>query len=62
MMMEFSTYSVISPEGCAVILWKDASKAELAARALRIDADALLKLRVIDRIVKEPIGGAHRGA
>ncbi len=60
LMMEFSTYSVISPEGCAAILWKDSHKAELAARALRIDAEELLKLRVIDRIVKEPIGGAHR--
>ncbi|MBI5236428.1 MAG: acetyl-CoA carboxylase carboxyltransferase subunit alpha [Deltaproteobacteria bacterium] len=60
LMMEFSTYSVISPEGCAAILWKDSHKAELAARALRIDAEELLRLRVIDRIVKEPVGGAHR--
>lgn len=60
LMMEFSTYSVISPEGCAAILWKDSSKAELAAKALKIDAAELLKLRVIDKIVKEPIGGAHR--
>lgn len=60
LMMEFSTYSVISPEGCAAILWKDGSKADLAARALKIDAHGLLKLGVIDRIVKEPPGGAHR--
>jgi len=60
LMMEFSTYSVISPEGCAAILWKDASKADLAAKALKIDAAELLKLGVIDRIVKEPVGGAHR--
>jgi len=60
LMMEFSTYSVISPEGCAAILWKDAAKADLAAKALKIDAAELLKLGVIDRIVKEPVGGAHR--
>ncbi len=60
LMMEFSTYSVISPEGCAAILWKDAGKAELAARALRIGSDELLRLGVIDKIIKEPVGGAHR--
>lgn len=59
-MLEFSTYSVISPEGCAAILWKDGTKADLAAKALKIDAAGLLKLGVIDKIVKEPIGGAHR--
>jgi acetyl-CoA carboxylase carboxyl transferase subunit alpha len=59
-MMEFSTYSVISPEGCAAILWKDGSKADLAAKALKIDAGELLKLGVIDKVVKEPVGGAHR--
>lgn len=60
MMMEFATYSVISPEGCAAILWKDGTKSDLAAKALKLDAEALLKLKVIDRIVKEPVGGAHR--
>lgn len=60
LMMEFSTYSVISPEGCAAILWKDSTKADLAAKALKIDAEELLKLGIIDRIVKEPVGGAHR--
>lgn len=59
-MMEFSTYSVISPEGCAAILWKDGGKADLAAKALKIDAGELLKLGVIDKIIKEPVGGAHR--
>jgi acetyl-CoA carboxylase carboxyl transferase subunit alpha len=60
LMLEFSTYSVISPEGCAAILWKDGSKADLAAKALKIDAAELYKLGVIDKIVKEPIGGIHR--
>lgn len=60
LMLEFSTYSVISPEGCAAILWKDGTKADLAAKALKIDASELLKLGVIDKIVKEPLGGAHR--
>jgi len=60
LMLEFSTYSVISPEGCAAILWKDGSKADLAARALKIDAAELYKLGVIDKIVKEPVGGIHR--
>ncbi len=60
MMLEYSTYSVISPEGCAAILWKDGSKTELAARALKINAAELIKLKVIDKIIKEPLGGAHR--
>ncbi len=60
LMMQFSTYSVISPEGCAAILWKDGSKADLAARALKINAEELKRIGVIDRIVKEPVGGAHR--
>ena len=60
LMMEFSTYSVISPEGCAAILWKDGTKADLAANALKIDAKSLLKTGVVDAIVPEPIGGAHR--
>ena len=60
LMLEFSTYSVISPEGCAAILWKDGTQADLAARTLKITAGELLKLKVIDRVVKEPVGGAHR--
>lgn len=60
LMLEFSTYSVISPEGCAAILWKNGSKADLAAKALKIDARELLRLGVVDKVVKEPVGGAHR--
>ncbi|MDE3078417.1 MAG: acetyl-CoA carboxylase carboxyltransferase subunit alpha [Paracoccaceae bacterium] len=59
-MLEHSIYSVISPEGCASILWKDAEKMREAAEALRLTAQDLLKLGVIDRIIKEPIGGAQR--
>ena len=59
-MLQFSTYSVISPEGCASILWKSADKAEAAAEALGITAQRLRHLRVIDQIVAEPLGGAHR--
>ncbi|MBT4838863.1 MAG: acetyl-CoA carboxylase carboxyltransferase subunit alpha [Methylococcales bacterium] len=59
-MLEYSTYSVISPEGCASILWKDAEKASLAAEALGITSDRLHELKLIDEIVKEPLGGAHR--
>ncbi|GIT89841.1 acetyl-coenzyme A carboxylase carboxyl transferase subunit alpha [Jannaschia pagri] len=59
-MLEHSIYSVISPEGCASILWKDAEKMREAAEALRLTAQDLLKLGVIDRIVAEPVGGAHR--
>ncbi|MCK0169225.1 acetyl-CoA carboxylase carboxyltransferase subunit alpha [Jannaschia sp. S6380] len=59
-MLEHSIYSVISPEGCASILWKDAEKMREAAEALRLTAQDLLKLDVIDRIVPEPLGGAHR--
>ncbi|MDO4642184.1 MAG: acetyl-CoA carboxylase carboxyltransferase subunit alpha [Neisseria sp.] len=59
-MLQYSTYSVISPEGCASILWKTAEKAADAAQALGITADRLLKLNLIDRIVEEPLGGAHR--
>jgi len=62
LMMEFSTYSIISPEGCAAILWKDGTKADLAANALKIDAKSLLKSGVVDAIVPEPVGGAHRDA
>lgn len=60
-MLEHSVYSVITPEGCASILWKDAEKMKEAAEALRLTAQDLHKLGVIDRIVKEPLGGAQRG-
>lgn len=59
-MLEYATYSVISPEGCASILWKSADRAEEAAEALRITAGALRELGLIDRVVDEPLGGAHR--
>jgi acetyl-CoA carboxylase carboxyl transferase subunit alpha len=58
-MLENSIYSVISPEGCASILWRDAAKAELAAEALRITAKDLSELGIVDEIVPEPEGGAH---
>ena len=60
MMLKYSTYSVISPEGCASILWKDAQKASIAAEAMAITSDRLKELKLIDHIVPEPIGGAHR--
>ncbi|MEY4671384.1 MAG: hypothetical protein RLZZ415_1263 [Pseudomonadota bacterium] len=60
LMFEHAVYSVISPEGCASILWRTAEKAADAAEAMRVTAQQLLELGVIDRIVKEPIGGAHR--
>lgn len=59
-MLQYATYSVISPEGCASILWKTAEKAPEAAEALGITADKAKKLKLIDAIVKEPLGGAHR--
>ncbi|MFY9530781.1 MAG: acetyl-CoA carboxylase carboxyltransferase subunit alpha [Candidatus Acidiferrales bacterium] len=58
-MLENSIYSVISPEGCASIMWRDAGKAEIAAEALKITARDLLELKVIDEIIPEPEGGAH---
>jgi acetyl-CoA carboxylase carboxyl transferase subunit alpha len=60
LMLEHAVYSVISPEGCAAILWKDAKKAHQAATSLRITAQDLKELGIIDAIVPEPIGGAHR--
>ena len=60
LMLEHSIYAVISPEGCASILWRTAEKAADAAEAMRVTAQHLLELKVIDRIVKEPVGGAHR--
>ena len=59
-MLEFSTYSVISPEGCASILWKKAEMAEVAADSLSITSSKLKKLGLVDEIVSEPLGGAHR--
>ena len=59
-MLEYSTYSVISPEGCASILWKDAANAEEAATALGITSDSLKKLGLVDEIIAEPLGGAHK--
>src|SRR5581483_9857724 len=59
LMFENSVYSVISPEGCAAILWKDASQRERAAEALKLTAEDLLGLGVVDEIVPEPPGGAH---
>jgi acetyl-CoA carboxylase carboxyl transferase subunit alpha len=59
-MLEYGVYSVISPEGCASILWKSADKKELAAEAMGITADRLQKLGLVDEVVKEPLGGAHR--
>lgn len=61
MMLQYSTYSVISPEGCASILWKSADKAKDAADAMGITARKLNELGLIDRIIEEPLGGAHRG-
>jgi acetyl-CoA carboxylase carboxyl transferase subunit alpha len=61
-MLEHSTYSVASPEGCAAILWSDASKAEEAAARLKLTAQDLQRFGIIDEIVPEPLGGAHRDA
>jgi len=58
--LEYGTYSVISPEGCASILWKDGSKADEAAERLKITAPELLRLKVVDGVVEEPAGGAHQ--
>ena len=60
LMLENAIYSVISPEGCASILWKDSAKAPIAAETLHLTAQDLLKLKVIDEIIEEPLGGAHR--
>jgi acetyl-CoA carboxylase carboxyl transferase subunit alpha len=59
-MLSYSTYSVISPEGCASILWKNAEKAQDAAEALGITSDRLMELGLIDEIIEEPMSGAHR--
>ncbi len=61
LMLEHSIYSVITPEGCAAILWRAADQASEAAQALKLTAQDLLELRLIDAVVEEPLGGAHRG-
>jgi acetyl-CoA carboxylase carboxyl transferase subunit alpha len=60
LMLEYSTYSVITPEGCASILWKSADKAKDAAEQMGITAKRLKELGLVDKVVREPIGGAHR--
>ena len=60
MMFEYSIYSVISPEGCASILYKDASKANIAAESLKMTSKHLKKNKLIDKIIPEPLGGIHR--
>jgi len=60
LMLEHAVYTVISPEGCASILWRDSGHAQEAAEALKLTAQDLFRLGVIDRIVPEPLGGAHR--
>jgi len=60
LIFENAYYSVISPEGCAAILWKDRAYASDAAQALKLDANELLKLGIVDRVLQEPVGGAHR--
>jgi len=62
LMLEHSIYSVISPEGCASILWRDAAQANVAAEALRLTAEDLRALHLIDQVVPEPLGGAHRSS
>jgi len=61
LMLEHAIYSVISPEGCATILWRDAAQASTAAEALRLTAEDLRRLKLIDTVIAEPLGGAHRG-
>jgi acetyl-CoA carboxylase carboxyl transferase subunit alpha len=60
LMLEYSIYSVISPEGCAAILWKDGGKGKAAAESLKLTATDLFQLGVIDEVIKEPLGGGHR--
>jgi acetyl-CoA carboxylase carboxyl transferase subunit alpha len=60
LMLQYSTYSVISPEGCASILWKSAERAADAAKAMGITSERLLELELVDKVVQEPLGGAHR--
>jgi acetyl-CoA carboxylase carboxyl transferase subunit alpha len=58
--LEYSTYAVISPEGCASILWKNSDKAEAAAEAMGLTSARLFEMKVVDEVIKEPLGGAHR--
>lgn len=60
LMLQYSIYSVISPEGCASILWKQADKASIAAEAMSLTAEKLRKLELVDEVIQEPLGGAHR--
>lgn len=62
LMLEHAIYSVISPEGCASILWRDSAQAETAAEALRLTAQDLQQLKLVDKVILEPLGGAHRDA
>ena len=59
-MMEYATYSVASPEACASIVWRDVEKASEAAEAMQMNAESILKLNLIDEVIDEPLGGAHR--
>jgi acetyl-CoA carboxylase carboxyl transferase subunit alpha len=60
LMLQYSIYSVISPDGCASILWRSADKKDLAAEAMGVSAERLSKLGIVDEVLKEPLGGAHR--
>tara|TARA_B100002049_G_C15904240_1_gene301214 strand:- start:264 stop:674 length:411 start_codon:yes stop_codon:yes gene_type:complete len=60
MMLQYSIYSVISPEGCASILWKSAERAEDAAEAMKVGSEDLHRLKLVDEVLEEPLGGAHR--
>lgn len=60
LMLQYSIYSVISPEGCAGILWRSADKKDLAAEAMGVSAERIAKLGVVDEVIREPLGGAHR--
>jgi acetyl-CoA carboxylase carboxyl transferase subunit alpha len=60
LILEYAIYSVISPEGCASILWRDAAQAPAAAEALKLTAEDLLRLKLVDQVIAEPLGGAHR--
>ena len=59
-MMKYATYSVASPEACAAIVWRDSDKASEAAEAMQLNADNILKLKLIDEVIEEPLGGSHR--
>mgnify|MGYP001170368316 FL=1 len=59
-MMKYATYSVASPEACAAIVWRDSNKASEAAEAMQLNADNILKLKLIDEVIEEPLGGSHR--